>query len=79
MFPAPPFSMFRYARQVRQVPGSVHVPDSWRSDPRMDSDDGYAYMPGELGLFLEKSDIVSFSPDDSSIIETSFWRQVSNN
>ena len=55
MFPAPPFSMFRYARQVRQVPGSVHVPQSGCAAPGMDSDDVHEYMQG---LLLEERDSV---------------------
>jgi hypothetical protein len=81
MFPAPPFSMFRYASwQVHQAPGSVHVPHSWCSDPQMDSDDVYEYLLEEPGLFMNKSNIVSsFSTDEPSIMEPSFLQQVSNN
>ena len=71
MFPAPPFSMFRYARQVRQVPGSVHVPQSVCSNPGRDLDYVYEYLPEEPGLFLDKSDLVpSFSQADPQIVET---------
>ena len=71
MFPAPPFSMFRYAWQARQVPGNVNVPYCWCSDPEMDSYDRYESLPGEPGLLLEKSDIVSsFSQADPPIVET---------
>ena len=72
MFPAPPFSMFRYAIwEVRPMPGSVRVPYSRCSDPGMVSDDVYEYLPEELGLFLDESDLVSsFSPGDPSIVET---------
>jgi hypothetical protein len=72
MFPAPPFSMFRYAVwQVDQVPESVHAPHSWCSNPGRDLDYVYEYLPEEPGLILDESDFVSsLSPADTPIVET---------
>ena len=70
MFPAPPFSMFRYARQVRQVPGSVLVPHSGCAAPGRDLDSVYEYLLEEPGPFLDRSDLVSsFSPDESLTVD----------
>ena len=73
MFPAPPFSMFRYAivspdkPQGRDVPGRVRLSDFWWSDY---SDNRNEYSLGELVLFLDKSDFASaFHVDDGPIVE----------
>ena len=72
MFPAPPFSMFRYAVwQVGQVPESVDVPHSWCSDPGRDLEGVYGYLLEEPGLFLDGSDLVScLSPDEPLTVDT---------
>ena len=67
MFPAPPFSMFRYAIwEVRPMPGTVHVPHFRCSDPGMDSDDINEYSLEELDVSLNKDDIVSLAPQGAT-------------
>ena len=72
MFPAPPFSMFRYAiREVRSMPGRFHISSSWRSDPRWDSDEVDESLLRELDRILDRSDMVSScSVDDVLSMET---------
>ena len=71
MFPAPPFSMFRWAidapdkPQAPQSRGRVQLARSWCADPLIDSDDAYADLLEELALLLDRSDLdVSFSTDE---------------
>ena len=52
MFPAPPFSMFRYTRRhVRTVSGSVNPAYSKYSHYRMHWDHVYKYPPGKAESF----------------------------
>ena len=81
MFPAPPFSMFRYGiREVRPRPGIIRIRSFWHPDPRLDSEEVNEYLIRELRLVLDRIELdSSFIEDDVPIMETASWRQALNN